>query len=181
MCARRRRRRGRDSESCLVISHIYKDAWSLAQAKGLPSLIYHEPVLEVRFVRGAAGTMRILTIRDASIAVAILCSLSSVGNPSVFTLSLSVKRFRFFFLGGASVTILALFCTRLRTRQEAGETTGVFPAGEVITTQRAGRIPGMSRPYRIKLLPGRCSSLSACGNQRRVYLWSSIVNLSAEA
>jgi hypothetical protein len=27
----------------------YKDAWSLAQAKGLPSLIYHEPVLEVRF------------------------------------------------------------------------------------------------------------------------------------
>jgi hypothetical protein len=30
---------------------------------GLPSLIYHEPVLEVRFVRGAAGTMRILTIR----------------------------------------------------------------------------------------------------------------------
>jgi hypothetical protein len=65
MSARRRRRRGRDSESCLVISHIYKDAWSLAQAKGLPSLIYHEPVLEVRFVRGAAGTMRILTIRDS--------------------------------------------------------------------------------------------------------------------
>jgi hypothetical protein len=24
---------------------IYKDAWSLAQAEGLPSLIYHEPVL----------------------------------------------------------------------------------------------------------------------------------------
>jgi hypothetical protein len=40
----------------LVISHIYKDAWSLAQAKGLPSLIYHEPVLEVRFVRGADHT-----------------------------------------------------------------------------------------------------------------------------
>ena len=35
----------------------------------------------------------------ASIAVAILRSLSSVGNPSVFTLSLSVKRLRFFFLG----------------------------------------------------------------------------------
>jgi hypothetical protein len=63
MSARRRRRRGRDSESCLVISHIYKDAWSLAQANGLPSLIYDESVLEVRFVRGAAGTMRILTIR----------------------------------------------------------------------------------------------------------------------
>jgi len=52
----------------------------------------------------------------ASIAVAILRSRSSVGNPSVFTLSLSVKRCRFLFLGGASVTILALFCTRLRTR-----------------------------------------------------------------
>jgi hypothetical protein len=72
MSARRRRRRGRDSESCLVISHIYKDAWSLAQAKGLPSLIYHEPVLEVRFVRGAAGTMRILTIRAVMIRVPLL-------------------------------------------------------------------------------------------------------------
>jgi hypothetical protein len=38
-----------------LTSHIYKDACSLAQAKGLPSLIYHEPMLEVRFVRGAAG------------------------------------------------------------------------------------------------------------------------------
>ena len=25
----------------------------MAQAKGLPSLIYHEPVLEVRFMRGS--------------------------------------------------------------------------------------------------------------------------------
>jgi len=49
----RRRRRGRDSESCLAISHIYKDVCGLAQAKGLPSLIYHEPVLEVRFMRGS--------------------------------------------------------------------------------------------------------------------------------
>jgi len=45
------------------LTYIYKDALSLAQAKGLPSLIYDERVLEVRFVRGAAGTMRILTIR----------------------------------------------------------------------------------------------------------------------
>ena len=44
-------------------SHIYKDVCGLAQAKGLPSLIYHEAVLEVRFMRGAAGTKRILTIR----------------------------------------------------------------------------------------------------------------------
>jgi hypothetical protein len=41
----------------------YKDAGGLAQAKGLPSLIYHETVLEVRFMRGAAGTTRILTKR----------------------------------------------------------------------------------------------------------------------
>jgi predicted Zn-dependent protease len=66
----------RDSESCLVISHIYKDAWSLAQAKGLPSLIYDERVLEVRFVRGAAGTMRILTIRDITRAQALTDELA---------------------------------------------------------------------------------------------------------
>jgi diketogulonate reductase-like aldo/keto reductase len=36
----------------------------LAQAKGLPSLIYHEPMLEVRFVRGAAGPTSFLTKRD---------------------------------------------------------------------------------------------------------------------
>jgi hypothetical protein len=48
----------------LAISHIYKDACSLAQAKGLPSLIYHEPALEVRFARGAAGTTSFLTIRE---------------------------------------------------------------------------------------------------------------------
>ena len=45
-------------------NHIYKDACRLARGKGLPSLIYHEPVLEVRFMRGAAGTTRILTIRE---------------------------------------------------------------------------------------------------------------------
>ena len=49
--------------SCVVISHIYNDACSLTQAKGLPSLIYHEPALEVRFVRRAAGTTSFLTIR----------------------------------------------------------------------------------------------------------------------
>jgi hypothetical protein len=45
-------------------SHIYKDACGLAQAKGLPSLIYHEPAIEVKFMRGAVGTTRILTIRE---------------------------------------------------------------------------------------------------------------------
>jgi hypothetical protein len=42
--------------------YIYKDACSLIQAKGQPSLIYHEPALEVRFMCGAAGMTRILTI-----------------------------------------------------------------------------------------------------------------------
>jgi hypothetical protein len=45
---------------------VYKDACSLAQAKGLPSLIYHEPMLEVRFVRGAAGPTSFLTKRERS-------------------------------------------------------------------------------------------------------------------
>src|SRR6516162_3517094 len=40
-----------------------KDVCGLAEAKGLPSLIYHELALEVRFVRGAAGRAKILTIR----------------------------------------------------------------------------------------------------------------------
>jgi hypothetical protein len=41
-----------------------KDACGLAQAKGLPSLIHHEPAIEVRFVRGAAGPTSFLTKRD---------------------------------------------------------------------------------------------------------------------
>jgi hypothetical protein len=44
-------------------SHIsIKDVCGLAQAKGLASLIYHEPVLEVRFMRGR-GHDENLTIR----------------------------------------------------------------------------------------------------------------------
>ena len=39
----------------MAISHIYKDACRLAQAKGLARQIYHEPALEVRFVRKANG------------------------------------------------------------------------------------------------------------------------------
>jgi hypothetical protein len=48
--------------------HIYKDACRLAQAKGLARLIYHEPALEVRFMRRAADSTRILTIRRCSTA-----------------------------------------------------------------------------------------------------------------
>jgi hypothetical protein len=51
----RRWRRGRDSESCLAISCISKGVCSVAQAKSLPSLIYHELVLEVRFIAWGSG------------------------------------------------------------------------------------------------------------------------------
>jgi hypothetical protein len=46
---------------CGNLAYIYKDACRLAQARGLAHLIYHEPALEVRFIRGAAGTARNLT------------------------------------------------------------------------------------------------------------------------
>ena len=52
----RRRRRGRDSGSCVAISHMYiRMRADRPQAKGLARQIYHEPALEVRFVRGSAG------------------------------------------------------------------------------------------------------------------------------
>ena len=44
-------------------SHIHKMRAVWAQANGLPSLICHEPTLEVSFVRGAAGTTSFFTIR----------------------------------------------------------------------------------------------------------------------
>ena len=45
-------------------SHIYiRMGCRLAQAKGLARQIYHEPALEVRFVRKAMGTTSFLTIR----------------------------------------------------------------------------------------------------------------------
>ena len=56
---RRCGRGGRDSGSRVAISHlthIYKDACGLAQAKGLPSLIYHEPAIEVKFKVHAWGS-----------------------------------------------------------------------------------------------------------------------------
>ena len=53
----------------MAISHIYKDACSLAQAKGLARVIYHEPALEVRFVRKAMGTTSFLTIRNPATGV----------------------------------------------------------------------------------------------------------------
>ena len=43
-------------------SHI-QDSCRLTQAKGLVGQIYHEPALEVRFVRGAAAPTSFLTKR----------------------------------------------------------------------------------------------------------------------
>jgi hypothetical protein len=60
---RRRRRRGRDSESCVAISHIYKDCVQSGPRKGSTEPDLSLTSLEVRFVRGVAGTTRILTIR----------------------------------------------------------------------------------------------------------------------
>jgi hypothetical protein len=57
-------RRGRDSGSCLAISHIYKDAWSLAQAKGLPSPIYHHPAQSDELWLWAATRTIFLTLRE---------------------------------------------------------------------------------------------------------------------
>src|SRR4029077_3878996 len=88
--ARPRRRRGRDSGSCVAISHIYKDACSLTQAKGLPSLIYHYPELDVMFVRWAAGTTSVLTIREGNPANGPILrgvKLSKDGKPKPLNLN----------------------------------------------------------------------------------------------
>jgi hypothetical protein len=44
-------------------SHLYKDVCGLAQTKGLPSLICHEPAIEVKFMRAAEGTTSFLAMR----------------------------------------------------------------------------------------------------------------------
>jgi hypothetical protein len=57
------------------LTYIYKEVCGLAQAKGLPSLIYHEPVFEVRFMRGVAGTTSFLTKRGAKIGNQVVLRL----------------------------------------------------------------------------------------------------------
>jgi hypothetical protein len=45
-------------------AHISRLYQGCEQGKDLPSLIYHEPAPEVRFVRGTAGRTSFLTIRE---------------------------------------------------------------------------------------------------------------------
>ena len=51
-----------------------------------------------------------------------------------------------------------------------GQTITLVPDNEVITTQRAADILGMSRPFFIKQLEGGLMAHHRVGNQRRVYL-----------
>jgi excisionase family DNA binding protein len=51
-----------------------------------------------------------------------------------------------------------------------GQTITVVPDNQVITTQRAADILGMSRPFFIKQLEGGLMAHHRVGNQRRIYL-----------
>jgi len=51
-----------------------------------------------------------------------------------------------------------------------GQSVTLLPDDQVITTQRAGNILGMSRPFFIKLLETGVMAHHRVGNQRRVYL-----------
>ena len=51
-----------------------------------------------------------------------------------------------------------------------GKAVTLIPENQVITTQRAADILGMSRPFFIKLLEAGAMAYHRVGNQRRVYL-----------
>jgi excisionase family DNA binding protein len=51
-----------------------------------------------------------------------------------------------------------------------GQTITLVPDNQVITTQRAADILGMSRPFFIKQLEGGLMAHHRVGNQRRIYL-----------
>lgn len=51
-----------------------------------------------------------------------------------------------------------------------GQTITLVPDNQVITTQRAADILGMSRPFFIKQLDGGLMAHHRVGNQRRIYL-----------
>src|SRR3954447_2926672 len=51
-----------------------------------------------------------------------------------------------------------------------GKSVTLLPDNQVVTTQRAADLLGMSRPFFIKLLEGGAMAHHRVGNQRRVYL-----------
>ena len=51
-----------------------------------------------------------------------------------------------------------------------GNAVTLMPENEVITTQKAANLLGMSRPFFIKLLNSGAMAHHRVGNQRRVYL-----------
>jgi excisionase family DNA binding protein len=51
-----------------------------------------------------------------------------------------------------------------------GQAVTLVPDNQVVTTQRAATILGMSRPFFIKLLEAGVMAHHRVGNQRRVYL-----------
>jgi len=52
----------------------------------------------------------------------------------------------------------------------AGKAVTIVPDNQVVTTQRAADLLGMSRPFFIKLLDTGAMAYHRVGNQRRVFL-----------
>jgi excisionase family DNA binding protein len=60
--------------------------------------------------------------------------------------------------------------TRIVEMMSHGQAVTLVPDNQVVTTQRAATILGMSRPFFIKLLEAGVMAHHRVGNQRRVYL-----------
>jgi excisionase family DNA binding protein len=60
--------------------------------------------------------------------------------------------------------------TRVVEIMSRGQAVTLVPDNQVVTTQRAAAILGMSRPFFIKLLEAGVMAHHRVGNQRRVYL-----------
>ena len=60
--------------------------------------------------------------------------------------------------------------TRIVGMMSRGQAVTLVPDNQVVTTQRAATILGMSRPFFIKLLEAGVMAHHRIGNQRRVYL-----------
>jgi excisionase family DNA binding protein len=60
--------------------------------------------------------------------------------------------------------------TRVVEIMSRGQAVTLVPDNQVVTTQRAATILGMSRPFFIKLLEAGVMAHHRVGNQRRVYL-----------